>query len=173
MKLNCKIYPFFGVAYVSAPPIRRRRFGAGHFVAGHFGAGTIGCQNFFFRFVFLQLSCFGLQLASLAVGLRTLVSTGSRSTALKKLPASLFFLHNPKNKKKQETAPKCPVPKRHGAQLSSAESAAPKRRRRNGPPPIFCTVSANLNSTKKNANFFYQAGDRRGGGVHMLGYQVC
>ena len=29
-------------------------------------------------------------------------------------------------------APKCPVPKRHGAELSSAESAAPSRRRRNG-----------------------------------------
>ena len=29
-------------------------------------------------------------------------------------------------------APKCPVPKRHGAELSSAESAAPSRRCRNG-----------------------------------------
>ena len=30
---------------------------------------------------------------------------------------------------------KCPVPKRRGAELSSAESAAPSRRRRNGPTP--------------------------------------
>ena len=29
-------------------------------------------------------------------------------------------------------APKCPAPKRHGAELSTAESAAPSRRRRNG-----------------------------------------
>ena len=29
-------------------------------------------------------------------------------------------------------ASKCPAPKRHGAELSSAESAAPSRRRRNG-----------------------------------------
>ena len=36
------------VGYVSAPPIRRRRFGAGHFGAGHFVAGTIQRQNFFF-----------------------------------------------------------------------------------------------------------------------------
>ena len=36
----------FGAADL-APPIRRRRFGVGHFVAGHFGDGTIGCQNFF------------------------------------------------------------------------------------------------------------------------------
>jgi len=28
--------------------------------------------------------------------------------------------------------PKCPAPKRHGAELSSAESAAPKWQRRNG-----------------------------------------
>ena len=35
------------VGYVSAPPIRRRRFGAGQFGAGHFGAGTIRRQNFF------------------------------------------------------------------------------------------------------------------------------
>ena len=32
----------------SVPPIRRRRFGA-----GHFDAGTIRRQNFFFRFVVL------------------------------------------------------------------------------------------------------------------------
>ena len=41
------------VGYVSAFPIRRRRFGAGQFGAGHFGAGTIQRQNFFFRFVVL------------------------------------------------------------------------------------------------------------------------
>ena len=29
-------------------------------------------------------------------------------------------------------APKCPAPKRHGAEFSSAESAAPSRQRRNG-----------------------------------------
>jgi len=33
-------------------------------------------------------------------------------------------------------APKCPAPKRHGAEFSSAESAVPKRRRRNSPPPV-------------------------------------
>ena len=38
----------YRVGYVSAPPIRRRRFGAGHFGAGHFGAVTIRRQNFFF-----------------------------------------------------------------------------------------------------------------------------
>ena len=42
----------FGAAD-SAPPIRRRRFGAGQFGAGHFGDGTIWRQNFFFRFVVL------------------------------------------------------------------------------------------------------------------------
>ena len=42
----------FGAAD-SVPPIRRRRFGAGHFGAEHFGAGTIWCKEFFFRFVFL------------------------------------------------------------------------------------------------------------------------
>ena len=56
---------------------------------------------FFFSFVFLQLCCFGLQLASLALGLRTLVGTGSSSTASKELPASLFFLHNSKNKNRK------------------------------------------------------------------------
>ena len=75
----------------------------------------------FFRFVFLQLRCFGLWLASLAVGLRTLVSTGSLSTLFKKLPAILHFLHNSKNKNKLgngvETA---------RDELFSAESAAPK-----------------------------------------------
>ena len=40
--INCR------VGYVSAAPIRRRPFGAGHFGAGHFGAGTIRRQNFFF-----------------------------------------------------------------------------------------------------------------------------
>ena len=80
-----------GVGYVSVPPIRRRRFGAGQFGAGHFGAGTIRCQNFFFRFVVLKLRCFGLQLASLALGLRTLVSTGSRSTAFKGIFSGGFF----------------------------------------------------------------------------------
>ena len=57
--------------------------------------GPFGARTFFSRFVFLLLRCFGLLLASLAVGLRTLVSTGSRSTAFKKLPASLFFLGPP------------------------------------------------------------------------------
>ena len=46
------------VGYVSAPPIRGCRFGAGlfgagQFGAGHFGVGTIWHQYFFFRFVFL------------------------------------------------------------------------------------------------------------------------
>ena len=34
---------------------------------------------------------------AIALGLRTLVGTGSRSTAFKELPASLFFRHNSKN----------------------------------------------------------------------------
>ena len=53
------------------------------------------------NFIFLQLRFFSLQLASLALGLRTLVGTGSRSTAFKELPASLFFLHNSKNKNRK------------------------------------------------------------------------
>ena len=48
--------------------------------------------------------------------MRTLVSTGSRSTAFKKLPASLFFLDKSKNIKKlgngaESAAPKLPSPK--------------------------------------------------------------
>ena len=42
------LMPIGRVGYVSAPPIRRRYSGAGHFGAGHFGAGTIRRQNFFF-----------------------------------------------------------------------------------------------------------------------------
>ena len=36
-------------------------------------------------------------------------------------------------------APKCLAPKRHGAQLSDVQSAAPDQRRPNGPPPMFST----------------------------------
>ena len=42
-----------------------------------------------------------MYLASLALGLRTLVGTGSRSIAFKELHASLFFLHNSKNKNRR------------------------------------------------------------------------
>ena len=41
----------------------------------------------FFSFVLLCLRSFGLYLASLALGLRTLVGTGLRLTAFKELPA--------------------------------------------------------------------------------------
>ena len=75
-----------------------------------------------------------------AFGFRTLVGTGTRSMAFKKLPVSLFFLHKSKNKKKYETAPK-----RHGAELSSAESGAPSRRRRNAAQ---CPSPNNHNSNR-------------------------
>ena len=42
-------------------------------------------------FVFLQLRCFGLQLTSLALGLRTLVGTGLRSTAFKGIFSEGFY----------------------------------------------------------------------------------
>ena len=53
-----------------------------------------------------------------AFGLRTLVGTGSRSTALKDLPASFFFLHNSKNEIKKRRPN---VQRRNG----SAEMALP------------------------------------------------
>ena len=66
---------------------RRRRLGA-----GHFGAGTIWRQNFFFQIRFSVATFFGLQLALLVLGLRTLVGTGSRSTAFK------YFFEDEKNR---------------------------------------------------------------------------
>ena len=93
--------------------------------------GLSGARNLrrtiagFFRFVFLELRCFGLQLASLALGLRTLVETGSHSTAYKKLPASLIFLHNSKRRPNirhpSGKVPSCLAPNRRrpngGAQM--------------------------------------------------------
>ena len=78
----------------SAPP----------FGAGHFGAGTIWRQNFFFRFVFFVATLF------LLVGrfARVRIEDSSRNrfalkflTTFKELPASLFFLHNSKNKNRK------------------------------------------------------------------------
>ena len=101
------------------------------------------------------------RLALLALGLRALIGTGSRSTAFKELSASLFFLHNSTNKNRHgknwrgknhrgkdltgkrnlapstQMAPKCPAFTGHGAQLSGTQSAAPKRRHPNEPPPKF------------------------------------
>ena len=96
----------------------RVRFGAGHFGAGHFGAGTIRRRNYFFRFVVLQLRCFGLQLASLAVGLRTLVSTGSRSTAFQNCLPHCVFL-----------AGKIPAGKKPAGKRPSGEKTAGKKPR--------------------------------------------
>ena len=45
--------------------------------------GLSGTRTFFLRFFFQSLRCFGLLLASLALGLKTLVGTGSHSTAFK------------------------------------------------------------------------------------------
>ena len=69
------------------------RLGRVRFSAADSALDISATELFFLDQFFLQLRCFGLQLASLALGLRTLVGTGSRSTAFKELPASLFFLH--------------------------------------------------------------------------------
>ena len=54
------------------------------------------------------------------------MGAGSRSTAFKELPASLFFLYNSKNKIKLG----------NGAEMSGAETEwHPVVQRRNGPPP--------------------------------------
>ena len=112
------------VGYISTPPFRRWTFRRRAFQRRDYREPEL-----FFLFFFLQQHCFGLQLASLVSGLRTQVTTGSRSTAFKNCLLHCFFFIIQKIKINQETVPKCPAPKRHGAELSSAESAAPKRTR--------------------------------------------
>ena len=84
------------------------------------------------RLKFTNGGCIGLRgpLASLALGLRTLVGTGSCSTAVKELPASLFFFITRKIKKLGNGAEMsgAETPRRQVFQcwIGGAESAAPK-----------------------------------------------
>ena len=95
--LDFFLYPTQGKSQILTHAFRGRvRFGAAvsalDISAPDISAsGPFGTTTFFFSFVFLQLRCFGLKLASLAVGLRTLVSTGSRSTAFKGIFSGGFF----------------------------------------------------------------------------------
>ena len=70
----------------------RVRFGAAVWALDISAPGLSGARTFFFQIRFSVATFFGLQLALLVLGLRTLVGTGSRSTAFK------YFFEDEKNR---------------------------------------------------------------------------